>query len=695
MTDIVTDPNELVIDARYVLPSTADVGSTETRAFGAGEVDVDITTGAPVQFRDLTSPERLYLLEQKDVFWHSLEHQWGSGHLITNRGSARWNVPLGIEVDETGSRSDHAPLDGVRLTVTRSFGPIITEHFQFHNDGPDELRITGLGVQTPFADLYQGARASLDRAVHAHLFTGGATAWALAQPMSGTGRLLGVILRQGELRSYSVESRNKNTLSNARGHLVLQATDFTRNPTAFGGQPEIVLAPGESYALSWDIAWFDNIEQLMEAVAAPVHFAAYSAEVGTTIALRTDSAPVIPDGVSASVTAVDGGYEITSSTHGPIDIEVGGMRTEIAFHLPLADVARRRIEYILDHQTTPERPGLLAHAFVPVDTRNKLTQSTNGWSDWSDGSERIGMPVLIQLAAMAGWVPYDHEVASALDGWAQFAQAHLLDATAAPRRGSQFQHSGPRLYDAPWLAQFFHDRYHFLGDRSDLDLAARIIERAFELGGSRHLSIQFSETCTAIARSLDDANLGARAQTLRTALVASARAFIAMGVDLPGHEVSYEQSMVAPLINLLIDAFTITGETEFLAAIEERLPWLLAFGGPQPHVRLNGIGIRHWDGYWFGSDQLWGDIFPHYWSALTATVLLRLPAPLRSERTDELAGTILRANMLNYNADGSATCAFVMPSSVDGRAGNAADPLANDQDWHLSIWMRALGLERN
>ncbi|WP_322501603.1 hypothetical protein TR631_30290 [Streptomyces rochei] len=109
---------------------------------------------------------------------------------------------------------------------------------------------------------------------------------------------------------------------------------------------------------------------------------------------------------------------------------------------------------------------------------------------------------------------------------------------------------------------------------------------------------------------------------------------------------------------------------------------------PRPHARLHGIAIRHWDGYWFGENRLWGDVFPHYWSTLTATTLLRLPATLRTPDTDRLAETIFRANLANYHEDGSATCAFVMPSAVDGRPAHTADPLANDQDWHLVLWLR-------
>lgn len=64
----------------------------------------------------------------------------------------------------------------------------------------------------------------------------------------------------------------------------------------------------------------------------------------------------------------------------------------------------------------------------------------------------------------------------------------------------------------------------------------------------------------------------------------------------------------------------------------------------------------------------------------------------RSEQTDALALAVLRANMSNCFADGSATCAFLFPSTIDGVAAHAADPLANDQDWHLVIWLDLLSV---
>ncbi|MEU5871059.1 hypothetical protein AB0A73_05790 [Glycomyces sp. NPDC047369] len=650
--------------------------------FGGGRADLDPATGAPLQFTDGADPARRFLLDTADATWHSIEHQWGSGHLATDRGGFRWHAPASTAVVDGGVESVHPLAEGLRVTVRRwTDGDRLRERYTVANDGPAPLAITGLGVQTPFGDVYGAAADALDRAVHAHLFTGGTWAWALAQPMSGTGRSLGLIVREGAVRAYSIESRNHASYSNIRGHIALLATDRARNPGAFGGQPELAVAPGGSLALEWELGWYDTVADFLAATDAPARFSSYTARTGEPIAVEADEV-ASPDATVAP--AGEGRWTVTADRHGPATIDIGGARTELHFHDDLETVVRRRVDYIARHQIARERPGLLAHAFVPVDVRTKTTHSTNGWHDWSDGSERVAMPLLLQLAALRGWAD-PAAVGPLLDGWAAFAAAHLLDADATPTRGSLVGQV-PRLYDAPWLAHFFLDRHRLTGDPAALDLAARIIERNFALGGTAHLSITLSETTVAIAAALGDTP---RADALRTNLIASARHFTGLGRNLPAHEVNYEQSIVAPLIDLLTAAYELTGDQEFLDAAAERLPWLLAFGGPQPHARLHGVAIRHWDGYWFGIERLWGDVFPHHWSALTAATLRRLPTVLRTAETDRLAVAIEGANMANQFADGSATCAFVMPSTVDGRAAHLDDPLANDQDWHLVLRLRA------
>lgn len=658
-----------------------------TLAFGPGHAVLDPVTGAPLQFTDNAEPARRYLLDTADSDWHSIEHQWGSGHVTTNRGGARWHTPARLHESDGVIEAVHPLPHDMRVTVRRWVdGQVLRERYALHNGGIETLTVTGLGVQTPFGDLYNGAEESLDRSVHAHLFTGGTWAWALAQPMSGTGRNLGVIVREGAVRAYSIESRSTGTYSNIRGHIALLATDRARNPDAFGGQPELVINPGEAFVLEWELGWYDTVTDFLDATAAPARLSSYAAQTGEVITVEAAEV-TSPD---ATVTRVgDGRFHVTAGVHGTYTVDIDGTaRTEVLFHDSLEEVVRRRVDYITRHQIARERPGLLAHAFVPVDVRTLNTLHTNGWQDWTDGSERIAMPTLIQLAALRGWVDRA-EVRPLLEGWGEFAWTHLFDAEATPTRGSQVGKM-PRLYDAPWHAQFFHDHYRLTGGTVALERAARIIERNFDLGGAGHLSITLSETTLAIADSLETAGEADRAGTLRANLLKSARHFLQIGKCLPVHEVNYEQSIVAPLIDLLTAAFDLTGERVFYDAIAERLPWLLAFGGPQPHARLHGVAIRHWDGYWFGIERLWGDVFPHHWTTLTAATLRRLPEDLRTAETELIAEAVLRANMANQFADGSATCAYVMPSTVDGRAAHLADPLANDQDWHLVLWLRTL-----
>lgn len=669
-------------------PRTLSTPPGPRMRFGNGEIHLDATTGAPRQFSHPQNPQRRYLLDES-LPWHSSDHQWGSGHVITSTGASRWSAPatLDIESDDQqwSSTATHHLDVGIDLTISRVGSGSLTERYVFTNRTAEPIELTSVGIQTPYADLYENAAEALDRSVHAHIFTGGSWAWALAEPMSGVGPSLGLIVRTGELWGYSVESRNRNTSSNARGHLVLHVTDAARNPSAFGGQPAIRLAPEESYELAWDLAWYADVGSFTTATRAPARFSTLSAAVGTPIRIRSELPVSSPD---PRLTIDRDGLDtvVSCGEVGSYSIDLGGQaRTEIAFHQPLRETVEARAAYILQHQRPTERAGILANAFVPVDTQNRLTQPANGWSDWSDGSERIGMAVVLQLARNRGWLGRDAD--DALTAWAEFARRNLVDAEGTPHRGSHDM-TGPRLYDSSWLTEFFVARAEHTRDLEDLDLAYRIVCRAFELGASGFLAIGFSENCTALADALDAAGLKDRAGEVRERLIGSARYFLAQGHHLPAHEVAYEQSIVAPLINLFIDAFALTGGAEFHDAIVERLPWLLAFGGPQPHARLNGVAIRHWDGYWFGTRRQWGDIFPHYWSALTSTVLLRLPESIRTARTDALAIAVLRANMSNYNGDGSATCAFVFPTAIDGAPAHAADPLANDQDWHLAMWMK-------
>lgn len=662
-----------------------------------GYAVLDHATGQPMAFVDETNLNRHVLLDDT-VAWHSADYCWGSGYVTTEGGSSQWNVPMCREVRSHAVVADYALQgSGLALTVTRTGGNCLTERYEWRNVTARPVVITGLGISTPFNDRYPGAARALDECVNAHVFAGGAWAWVLAKPMDGLGNRLGLIVRDGTINAYAVDTRNHVTYSNVRGHIMLEVTDRALNPGAFGGQQAITLSPGEVYTLVWEIGWYASDEEFLAATKAPAKFSALRIELGSRIEVST-TLPVTALDEGLTVSHTSSGALLTSDVPGVHQVAIGEGKqrshTEVLFHKSLRQTVNDRVRYILNHQVAYERDGKLAGAMVATDIRTGRHVIDPSWNDWSDGSERIAMPVLVQRSLNMGFLDADLSVPAqrAADAWRDFAEAELIDSTGSCRRGSGQQPSefGGRLYDVSWFVDFYTEHYRASADRHDLDMAVKMMDRAAYLGGEKFLCIEFAENTAAVSKLLEESGRFADAERIRSRVIASADYFLEVGRALPYHEVSYEQSMAAPLVSLLLQAYYFTGRREYLDGAKERLRWLLSFGGPQPDCRLRDIGIRHWDGYWFGINRQFGDVFPHYWSVLTAEVLARLPQSERTEETRRTALGIFKANLANVNADGSATCAYLFPSHVDGRAMSQADPLANDQDWALNIWMRMI-----
>lgn len=665
--------------------------------FGNGKAELDPQTGSIVGFFNADSPKREYLIDA-DIPWHSPDFYWGTGMVVTSQGSGSWITPSVGEVRNNVQKLhfDMAHV-GLELDVTRSGGTHMQERYVWRNVSGSALTISQLSLEAPFNNYYPSAQKALDECVNAHVFAGGSWAWCYAEPMDGSMPSLGLIVRKGALYSYSLQTQNESVFSNVRGHIVLNVTDNAISPDSFGGQPRLELLPGESYELENEVGWYDSRDEFELDVHTPAHFSTLSSPLGKSIDVDT-SLSITVDNSHLFVVHNEHGYSLTADEPGTYYIHLTdgdySACTEVLFYSPLSQTIAKRAHYILDHQVASYRPGSLAAAIVSVDTRTKLQVIDPFWNDWTDGSERICMPVLLQKALNHGFLEDGDKLRAQqeCDDWRTFAEKNLLDLTGASRRGSSQPASsfGKRLYDMPWIAQFYCEHFRASGDAHDLDMASMILNRLTELGGQHFLSIEFAETCECAASLLRACGRDAEAENILDHVLSSANFFLNLGRNLPPHEVAYEQSVVAPLMSLLIGAYRITGEKQYLNGIESRLPWLLSFSGFQPDCRLHGVAIRHWDGHWFGIYRSFGDTFPHYWSALTAEVLLRLPKEIADDHTSKLAAEILRANMANYSADGGATCAYIFPSSVDGRAMNRADPLANDQDEHLNIWMRMI-----
>jgi hypothetical protein len=680
---------------------------------GPGQVVLD-DLGRPVAFRHDRLPGLGFLLGEGDT-WHTADRAWGAGFAVTGRGAVQWSVPDDHTVAEAAATQRFRLLDGLALHVERRAGDRLRETYRWANTGDTPLEITSLAVSTPWRDVYAADGVAQETAVHAHLSASGAQAWALAKPMHGQGPFLGLTVREGAVRAYSVEARNQFTGSNVRGHLLLHVTDEARHRHAFGGQPALTLAPGASYRLVWELAWFEDEAAFLALAEPTVVVPELAAVVGTTLRIRhpaTMRVRVSPSGVpltgadpgrarrDLAVEPAPDGSAVTGRAHGVVELDVGpdggdAVRVGLLFHRPLAELVRRRVAVLLDRHRPRQRPR--PRGFVACDTRTGLTVTDQGWPDWSDGAERTAMPVLLAEARARGLVEAARaaEVDDALEEFTAFAAGRLVGPDGWVRRGSTDVSSDPRLYNTPWLVDLLVLQHGHDGRLDHLELACSLLEASARHGVDRHLSIGHPQAMLALEAAVGRLPgpavraLRPRVGRLVDGLRTQALGLAGRGGDLPAHEVSYEQSIVAPLVSLLSLAHRRWPDRRLLDAAGQALGWLLAFAGRQRHVRLRHVAIRHWDGYWFGLRRQWGDTFPHYWSALTAVALLELPDELRPEGHDRMAEAILRANLASYDEHGRGCCAFLYPSCVDGVPAHGPDPLDNDQDWALVHALRS------
>ena len=285
----------------------------------------------------------------------------------------------------------------------------------------------------------------------------------------------------------------------------------------------------------------------------------------------------------------------------------------------------------------------------------------------------------------------DPALERSLDAYAAFVLRELYDEQTGDA-GNDIQHdqSWDRLYNYPWMAQFFLEVYRLKNDAAWLARAGRCLLRYYEKGGAHFYAIGVPGA--ELVRALRAQGMAEPAGQLTARLAEHAQYIAQNGLDYPPHEVNYEQSIVAPAVSILLQAWEVTGKETFLQEALRHLKVLLLFNGCQPDYHLYETAIRHWDGYWFGKRRLYGDTFPHYWSTLTGVECLRLAGIVKSGAADAAAPyetlarraeNSLRGALSLFRQDGSACCAYLYPHSVNGAPGAFADPWANDQDWAL------------
>lgn len=575
--------------------------------------------------------------------------------------------------------------------VTERSGNEVRTEIVITNVGPAPYftKTDDIGITLPLEDRYDAGVDHGTQRSNAHVFCGGTSSYVLALRMNGNAPHLGLVLTEGSLSAYSIE-RDVSQSSNDRGCFILHPSPA-------------ILQPGERLRIAWTIFPCENKEDFFAQAAIRsrfvraewdryVLFAGESATVRIRPSFKAVS--VLVGGQPAELQK-DGSYTFTlkAPERGEhvlnVNVDDRTVHTRILVKEPLDTLLERRVDFISRRQQYDGPVATLVGAYLTYDNEEEHVYY-NRFNDYNGGRERSGMGVLLVTylrAIRSGAVTVSDpavadRVQASLDLYTAFVRRELVDETT----GAVFNDVGrddseERLYNGPWFITFYLALYSLDDDIEHIRIAYRIQQNFYASGGASIYPVELP--VVDLVEALDHVGLIMERDAAREAFMAHARRMAATGRHYPPHEVNYEQSIVAPAADVTLQCHLISGDPELLTAGLKQVHILEQFNGMQPDHHLHEVAIRHWDGFWFGKRQTFGDTFPHYWSGLTGNVFALVARITGDETYARRANDSVRGVLSLIHDDGRASCAYVFPYSVNGVRADYADPYANDQDWAL------------
>jgi hypothetical protein len=606
--------------------------------------------------------------------WQRPCQDWGLGKCFIGDRLLSWDTPSRLSMRGTSSTVVYT-VGPMKILVNRKReGSFFTETYSFINGSNHPLSLQRCSIYAPFNDNYPDADTCATLRCHAHIWPGMDASYVNAVRMGGEGPHLGLVLIRGALQNYSIENRgwdggNDYSSSNVRGTLLLNL-------------PVINLPAAGRHTLQWKLFWHKGWADFFS--------------IARSLGFVQVSAPhyVLATGDTLHVTVT--GRQGQKHLHIPVSalgehqlsIPCGRGQYTILNYAVVSSPQQlidQRVHFIVDHQQMNDNRDPRYGAYMIYDNENKtipldLSHSISP-EDHDEGAERLGMGVLI-----AKWLQ-THRDTSIYQSFMRYAHfvRHGLQTPDHKVYSSVTRAGRHRGYNYPWVADLYLQAYKLTREPRFIVDYFQTIRRFYkEFGhGFYAIGIPLKEGMD----QLSSAGMTSQRDTLLEDFTKMGDLFLKNGIYYPKHEVNYEQSIVAPAVCFLCELYLVTHNIKYLNGAKEQMPSLAAFSGRQPDAHLNDIAMRHWDGYWFGKRECFGDVMPHYWSAINAVAFQRYYECTRDRCSRERALRIVENNLLNFREDGSASCAYLYPASIDGKPGKYYDPYANDQDWALCFYL--------
>lgn len=657
------------------------------------KVTINPSTGAVEQLA-LSGDEMKWLVKTDGTQypWVKENLAWGLGYFTLTKGhesvKKEWRKP--VEVSPDGMEVIYREGD-IQVRVTRACKDgDLTERYLFTNEGKDAVSLYDIGIYTPLNDNYPGAQECIHGRTNVQVWDGENAAYVNALRMGGAAPHLGLVVTEGSIKSYEVWERgDRKGNSHYRGILALNL-------------PDCFLKPGKSCSVAWTLFSHEGNEdfkrKLLEKGSLLVACDKYVYQKGETARMQVqsnfplESCEAKMNGVPVPVVRKDGRYwvEVPLLQAGEVCLEFfynGGKRTHANLLVVNSEqeLLDKRVEFIRTHQqmNKPSDPRYGAYMVYDNEGDSIYLNDTPNCNpvDRDEGAERVGMGVLL---AKQYRLTKDEKLKESLLKYARFLREKLQTKDFVTY-SSVDQKNRNRGYNYMWVAEFYFQMYQAMGEKQFAVYGYETLQAMYRQFGYGFYAIGIPVTIG--LESLEKAGMKKEYKKLLKDFEKTGEVFIRNGLDYPKSEVNYEQSIVAPAVHFLAQLYLATKEQKYLEEVKRQMPVVEAFNGFQPSFHLNEIAVRHWDDYWFGKREMFGDTFPHYWSTITGAVYYYYALCTGDKSYQARAENIVRNNLCLFFEDGKASCAYLYPYKVDGVKGQFYDPYANDQDWALVYYL--------
>lgn len=637
-----------------------------------------------VNSSDLNQMNWIFNSSDSNLKWQLTSQDWGLGQYWIGGQNISWDISSKLNSNGNDIKLAYKTkyLD---INVKRQEdGLYFLETYEFKNTTPQNIKVEGISIYTPFNDNYPDAKISATNRCNAHIWPGLNSSYVNAIRMNGKAKHLGLVFTKGAMIGYSIANREihknipwKYSASNIRGTIALNIESFN-------------LKPGETYSVQWKLFWhngWDDFYKKAEALGfVRLEANKYVIEKNENLTISVNANT--NSGLKNKQIIIKG----NSLGEHSYTLHYGkGKNKTILNYLVISSAKNlidNRVNFIIQHQQMNKISDPRFGAYMVYDNEGdslytNFKKNVNS-SDRDEGRERIGMGVFV-----AKWLQHhtDSTVYTSFMRYVKFVREKFQNAEY--KVFSNIAHTSPhRSYNYPWVAHLYLETYKLTKEKTFLEDYYQTMNKYFLEFGYKHYSIDFRVTDA--LEALNSEGMITQRNVLLNHYKQLADFFIENGIFYPSHEVNYEQSIVAPAVTFLCEMYLVTKGQKYLDAARIQLPSLEAFNGKQPDVHLNEIAIRHWDGFWFGKREMWGDVMPHYWSTLTAIAYTNYYKCTGEIAYKKKAERIVENNLLNFKENGRASCAFLYPDYINNISGKFYDPFANDQDWALVFYIEIM-----